>query len=105
MMIEDVIQNYLSNIHYDKPVMIKGYNHEDEITIYTCNPGCLIGYKGEPWKKFVEELKEVTHNNNLVVNIVEVQEIICGSDAKIDTRPWAEIREERVLTRMAMWEI
>ena len=104
-MIQDIIQNYLNSIHYDKPVMVKGYNHEDKITIYTRNPGCLIGYKGEPWKKLVEELKEVTHNSNLVVKIVEVQEIIWGRDAKIDTRPCAEICEERVLERMAMWEM
>lgn len=105
MMIQDIIQNYLNSIHYDKPIMVKGYNHEDEITIYTRNPGWLIGYKGESWNRLIEELKEVTHNNNLVVNIVEIQDIICGSDARIDTRPWAEIREERVLERMAMWEM
>lgn len=103
MMIQDVIQNYLNSIHYDKPVMVKGYNHDDEITIYTRNPGYLIGYKGEAWNKLVNELKEVTHNNKLRVNIVEIQEIICGNNAKIDTRPWAEIREERVLARMSTW--
>lgn len=105
MMIQDVIQNYLNSIHYDKPVMVKGYNHDDEITIYTRNPGYFIGYKGEPWNKLIEELKKVTHNDNLVVNLVEIQEIICGSDAKIDTRPWSEIREERVLARMSMWRM
>lgn len=102
MFAEKIIQNWLIEIHYQKPVLIKkGYKSgKDIIKIMTTNPGILIGKGGRD----IERLKERL-GNRWTVELIEADDIICTPDTKIDTRDWNDIIDERVNARFEMWNM
>ena len=102
MIYEKIIQDWLIEIHYQKPVLIKRAHKSDKdiIKIMTTNPGLLIG-KG---RRDIERLKERL-GNRWTVELIEADEIICTPDTKIDTRDWSDIIEERVISRLEMWNM
>lgn len=101
-MFQKIIQDWLIEIHYNKPILIKKvYGQEkDIIKIMTTNPGMLIGKGGQD----IERLKDRL-GNGYIVELIEADEIICTPDAKIDTRDWSDIIEERVAARFEMWDM
>lgn len=100
MFAEKIIQDWLIEIHYKKPVLIKKvYKSEKEIIkIMTTNPGILIGKGGQDIKRLKERL-----GNRCTVELIEADDIICTPDTKIDTRDWDDIIDERVMSRFEMW--
>ena len=102
MFVEKIIQDWLIEIHYQKPVLIqKRYKSgKDIIKIMTTNPGILIGKGGRD----IERLKERL-GNRWTVELIEADDIICTSDTKIDTRDWNDIIDERIESRFEMWNI
>ena len=100
MFVEKIIQDWLIEIHYQKPVLIKIAHKSDKdiIKIMTTNPGLLIGKGGRD----IERLKERL-GNRWTVELIEADEIICTTDTKIDTRDWDDIIDERVMSRFEMW--
>ena len=99
MIYEKTIQDWLIEIHYQKPILIKRAHNSDKeiIKIMTTNPGILIGKGGRD----IERLKERL-GNRCTVELIEADEIICTPDTKIDTRDWSDIIEERVISRLEM---
>ena len=102
MLVEKIIQDWLIEIHYKKPVLIrKKYTFDkDIIKIMTTNPGILIGKGGRD----IERLKERL-GNGYAVELIEADDIICTPDTKIDTRDWNDIIDERVNARFEMWNM
>lgn len=102
MFAEKIIQDWLIEIHYTKPILIKKiYGQEkDTIKIMTINPGILIGKGGRD----IERLKERL-GNRWTVELIEADDIICTPDTKIDTRDWNDIIDERVNARLEMWNM
>lgn len=102
MFVEKIIQDWLIEIHYQKPILIKkSYNSDKEtIKIMTTNPGILIGKGGQD----IERLKERL-GNKCSVELIEANDIICTPDAKIDTRDWNDIIDERIESRFEMWNM
>lgn len=100
MLCEKIIQDWLIEIHYQKPVLIKRAHKSDKdiIKIMTTNPGLLIGKGGRD----IERLKERL-GNRWTVELIEADEIICTPDTRIDTRDWNDIIDERVMSRFEMW--
>ena len=102
MFAEKIIQEWLTEIHYQKPVLIKKMDTSGKeiIKIMTTNPGILIGKGGRD----IERLKDRL-GNRYSVELVEADEVICTPDTKIDTRDWDDIIDERVNARFEMWGI
>ena len=102
MTYEKTIQDWLIEIHYQKPILIKRAHKSDKdiIKIMATNPGLLIGKGGRD----IERLKERL-GNRCTVELIEADEIICTPDTKIDTRDWSDIIEERVISRLEMWNM
>lgn len=102
MLAEKIIQEWLTEIHYQSPVLIKKTHTSDKeiIKIMTTNPGILIGKGGQD----IERLKDRL-GNRCSVELVEADEVICTPDTKIDTRDWSDIIEERVISRLEMWNM
>ena len=100
MFVEKIIQDWLIEIHYQKPVLIKRAHKSDKdiIKIMTTNPGLLIGKGGRD----IERLKERL-GNRWTVELIEADDIICTPDTKIDTRGWNDIIDERVMSTFEMW--
>ena len=102
MFAEKIIQEWLTEIHYQSPVLIKKtYTSDKEIIkIMTTNPGILIGKGGRDIGRLKDRL-----GNRYSVELVEADEVICTPDTKIDTRDWSDIIEERVISRLEMWNM
>lgn len=102
MFAEKIIQEWLTEIHYQSPVLIKKIHASDKelIKIMTTNPGILIGKGGRDIKRLKDKL-----GNRCLVELVEADEIICTPDTKIDTRDWDDIIDERVMSRFEMWNM
>lgn len=102
MMPEKIIQDWLIEIHYNKPVLIKKkYECDKEIIqIMTTNPGLIIGKGGQDINRLKERL-----GNRYKVEFIEADEIICTPNTKIDTRDWDDIIDERVAARFEMWNM
>ena len=102
MFAEKIIQDWLIEIHYTKPVLIKKiYGQEkDTIKIMTTNPGILIGKGGKDIKRLKDRL-----GSRYKVELVEADEIICTPDTKIDTRDWNDIIDERIESRFQAWNM
>ena len=104
MMPEKIIQDWLIEIHYNKPVLIKKkyiYDSDEEIIqIMTTNPGILIGKGGQDINRLKEKL-----GDKYKVEFVEADEIICTPYTQINTRDWDDIIDERVAARFEMWGI
>ena len=102
MFAEKIIQEWLTEIHYRKPVLIKKMDTSGKeiIKIMTTNPGILIGKGGRD----IERLKDRL-GNRCSVELVEADEVICTPDTKIDTRDWDDIIDERVMSRFEMWDM
>lgn len=102
MFYEKIIQDWLIEIHYQKPVLIKRAYKSDKdiIKIMTTNPGLLIGKGGRD----IERLKERL-GNRWTVELIEADDIICTPDTKIDTRDWNDIIDERINSRFEMWNM
>ena len=102
MIYEKIIQDWLIEIHYQKPILIKRAHKSDKdiIKIMATNPGLLIGKGGRD----IERLKERL-GNRWTVEIIEADEIICTPDTKIDTRDWDDIIYERANARFEMWNM
>lgn len=98
MLVEKVIQDWLEEIHYNKPVMIKKKYDDHTITITTTNPGILIGKAGNDIHRLQDRVRDWK------ILLKEADEIICTKDATIDTRDWDDIIEARVAARFEMWE-
>ena len=102
MFAEKIIQDWLIEIHYQKPVLIKRAHKSDKdiIKIMATNPGLLIGKGGRD----IERLKERL-GNGWAAELIEADDIICTPDTKIDTRDWDDIIDERVNVRFEMWNM
>lgn len=104
MMPEKIIQDWLIEIHYNKPVLIKKKyvydSNEEIIQIMTTNPGLLIGKGGQDINRLKEKL-----GSRYKVEFIEADEIICTPYTQIDTRDWDDIIDERVAARFEMWGI
>lgn len=102
MFVEKIIQEWLTEIHHQSPVLINKTHTSDKeiIKIMATNPGVLIGKGGRD----IERLKERL-GNGWTVEIIEADEIICTPDTKIDTRDWGDIIDERVNARFEMWNM
>lgn len=102
MIYEKIIQDWLIEIHYQKPILIKRAHKsgKDTIKIMATNPGLLIGKGGRD----IERLKERL-GNRCTVELIEADEIICTPDTKIDTRDWNDIIDERINARFEMWNM
>ena len=102
MMPEKIIQDWLIEIHYNKPVLIKKkYECSKEIIqIMTTNPGILIGKGGQDINRLKEKL-----GDRYKVEIIEADEIICTPYTKIDTRDWDDIIDARIKARFEMWNM
>ena len=66
----------------------------------TINPGILIGKGGQDIKRLKDRL-----GSRYKVELVEADEVICTPNTKIDTRDWSDIIEERVISRLEMWNM
>lgn len=99
---EKIIQDWLIEIKYEKPILIrkKYIDHLDKklIQIITTNPGLLIGKGGQDINRLKERL-----GSRYKVEFIEADEIICTPNTKIDTRDWEDIIDERVAARFEMW--
>lgn len=104
MMPEKIIQDWLIDIKYNKPVLIKKkyiYNSDEVIIqIMTTNPGILIGKGGQDINHLKEKL-----GSRYKVEFVEADEIICTPYTQIDTRDWDNIINERIEARFEMWNM
>ena len=104
MMPEKIIQDWLIEIKYNKPVLIKKKyiydSHEEIIKIMTTNPGLIIGKGGQDINRLKERL-----GDRYKVEIIEADEIICTPNTKIDTRNWDDIIDERIEARFEMWNM
>ena len=102
MFAEKIIQEWLTEIHYQKPVLIKKMDTSGKeiIKIMTTNPGILIGKGGQDIARLKDKL-----GNRCSVELVEADEVICTPDTKIDTRDWSDIIEERAISRLEMWNM
>ena len=104
MMPEKIIQDWLAEMHYNKPVLIKKiyvYDSDEEIIqIMTINPGILIGKGGQDINRLKERLRD-----RYKVEIIEADEIICTPNTKIDTRDWDDIIDTRIKARFEMWNM
>lgn len=104
MMPEKIIQDWLAEMHYNKPVLIKKiyvYDSDEKIIqIMTTNPGLLIGKGGQDINRLKERL-----GSRYRVEIIEADEIICTPYTQIDTRDWNDIIDERIKARFEMWNM
>lgn len=104
MMSEKIIQDWLIEIKYEKPVLIKKiyvYDSDEKIIqIMTTNPGILIGKGGQDINRLKEKL-----GDRYKVEFVEADEIICTPYTQIDTRDWDDIIDERIKARFKMWNM
>lgn len=102
MIYEKIIQDWLIEIHYKKPVLIKKiYGQEkDTIKIMTINPGILIGKGGQDIKRLKDRL-----GSRYKVELVEADDIIGTPDTEIDTRDWDDILDERIESRFQAWNM
>ena len=102
MMPEKIIQDWLIEIHYNKPVLIKKkYEYGKEIIkIMTTNPGLLIGKGGQDINRLKEKL-----GDRYKVEFIEADEIICTQYTQIDTRDWDDIIDTRIKARFEMWNM
>ena len=102
MMSEKIIQDWLIEIKYNKPVLIKKKYEcgKEIIQIMTTNPGILIGKGGQDINRLKERL-----GDRYKVEIIEADEIICTPYTQIDTRDWDDIIDERIEARFEMWGI
>ena len=102
MMPEKIIQDWLIEIKYEKPVLIKKKYEcgKEIIQIMTTNPGLLIGKGGQDINRLKERL-----GDRYKVEIIEADEIICTPNTKIDTRNWDDIIDERIKARFEMWNM
>lgn len=97
MLVEKIIQDWLKEINYNKPVMMKKNYADKTVTIMTTNPGILIGKCGK-------DIANLQSKIGGKIILLEADEIICTKDATIDTRDWDDIIEARVAARFEMWE-
>ena len=102
MMPEKIIQDWLIEIKYNKPVLIKKkYECDKEIIkIMTTNPGILIGRGGQDINRLKGKL-----GDRYKVELVGADEIICTPNTKIDTRDWDDIVYARTKARFEMWNM
>lgn len=102
MMPEKIIQDWLIEIHYNKPVLIKKKYEcgKEIIQIMTTNPGLIIGKGGQDINRLKERL-----GDRYKVEIIEADEIICTPYTQIDTRDWDNIIDERIKARFEMWNM
>ena len=102
MMPEKIIQDWLIEIHYNKPILIKKKYEcgKEIIQIMTTNPGILIGKGGQDINRLKERL-----GDRYKVEIIEADEIICTPYTQIDTRDWDDIIDERIEARFEMWNM
>ena len=102
MMSEKIIQDWLIEIKYNKPVLIKKKYEcgKEIIQIMTTNPGILIGKGGQDINRLKERL-----GDRYKVEIIEADEIICTPYTQIDTRDWDDIIDERIEARFEMWNM
>ena len=102
MMPEKIIQDWLIEIKYEKPVLIKKkYEYGKEIIqIMTTNPGLIIGKGGQDINRLKEKL-----GDRYKVEIIEADEIICTPYTQIDTRDWDDIIDARIKARFEMWNM
>ena len=102
MIYEKIIQDWLIEIHYTKPILIKKiYGQEkDTIKIMTINPGILIGKGGQDIKRLKDRL-----GSRYKVELVEADDIIGTPDTEIDTRDWYDILDERIESRFQAWNM
>lgn len=73
MMIETIVQKWLNELQYKKPVMIKVDHNVNILTITTVNPGILIGRYGEDIETLRKEL-----GDNWKISLIEADEIVCS---------------------------
>lgn len=101
---EKIIQDWLIEIKYEKPVLIKKkYIYDSDeviIQIMTTNPGLLIGKGGQDINRLKEKL-----GSRYKVEFIEADEIICTPYTQIDTRDWDDIIDERIKARFEMWNM
>ena len=102
MMPEKIIQDWLIEIHYNKPVLIKKKYEcgKKIIQIITTNPGILIGKGGQDINRLKERL-----GSGYKVEFIEADEIICTPNTQIDNRDWNDIIDERTKARFEMWNM
>lgn len=102
MMPEKIIQDWLIEIHYNKPVLIKKKYEcgKEIIQIMTTNPGLIIGKGGQDINRLKERL-----GDRYKVEIIEADEIICTPYTQIDTRDWDNIIDARIKARFEMWNM
>ena len=102
MIYEKIIQDWLIEIHYTKPILIKKIHgqEKDTIKIMTIHPGILIGKGGQDIKRLKDRL-----GSRYKVELVEADDIICTPDTEIDTRDWNDILDERVESRFQAWNM
>ena len=102
MMPEKIIQDWLIEIKYNKPVLIKKKYEcgKEIIQIMTTNPGILIGKGGQDINRLKERL-----GDRYKVEIIEADEIICTPYTQIDTRNWDDIIDARIKARFEMWNM
>ena len=102
MMPEKIIQDWLIEIKYEKPVLIKKKYEcgKEIIKIMTINPGLIIGKGGQDVNRLKEKL-----GDRYKVEIIEADEIICTPYTQIDTRNWDDIIDARIKARFEMWNM
>lgn len=102
MMPEKIIQDWLAEMHYNKPVLIKKKYEcgKKIIKIMTTNPGLIIGKGGQDINRLKERL-----GDRYKVEFVEADEIICTPYTQIDTRDWDDIIDARIKARFEMWNM
>lgn len=102
MFAEKIIQDWLIEIHYQKPILIKKSHNSDKetIKIITTNSGILIGKGGHDINHLKERL-----GDRCTVELIEADEIICTPNTKIDTRDWNDIIDELIEARFEMWNM
>ncbi|MGQ9535148.1 MAG: 30S ribosomal protein S3 [bacterium] len=97
------IRRYLNKRLSDSMVsniVIRRVSNKVIITIYTGQPGKVIGKGGEEIKKLHEEIKSLIKNNEVVINIEEVR--IPEIDAALVAQNIARQIEQRISHRRAM---
>ena len=104
MMPEKINQDWLAEMHYNKPVLIKKKyiydSNEEIIQIMTISPGVLIGVRGQSIARLKERL-----GSKYKVEFIDADEIICTPYTQIDTRDWDDIIDERIEARFEMWNM
>lgn len=95
--IETVIQQFLSSINYNEPVLIKKNYDSKTITIYCCHPGWLIGKYGQSVERLEKEIQEATSGFDKVA-FVETDEYI------MPIQDWNKIWNDRAKARLDMYK-